>query len=99
MFTFDLKKNMKHLKTRGLIFLIICISFISFGIYISDSNQRSCLGNPIILPYTFLGVPSIFLLGILDVIVLAFSKKLKFYKAIFNLSLMLLSFLIIFLFM
>lgn len=89
---------MKHLKTRGVIFIIICTCFILFGIYISDSNQRSCLGNPVILPYTFLGLPSIFFLGILDIIVLAFSKKLKLYKAIINLSLILVSFLILLLF-
>nr|BFF38708.1 hypothetical protein BACY1_05130 [Tenacibaculum mesophilum] len=89
---------MKHLKRRAIVFLIICTCLILLGSYISDGNQRSCLGNPVILPYIFLGLPFVFLLGILDIIVLTFLKKLRLYKIIINLSLILVSFLIAFLF-
>lgn len=99
----------QHLKTRTIAFVIIFILFISIGYLITidfnsipiDESQpryqvnRSCLGNPLLLPYTFIGFPLIIFLSIIDVLVITFLKKITYRKVIINFLILLFSFLVI----
>ncbi|WP_157821872.1 hypothetical protein [Tenacibaculum sp. Bg11-29] len=98
----------KHLKTRTITFVIIFIVFISLGyLLMVDFNlasfsksqpnyqvNRSCLGNPVLLPYAFIGFPLIIFLGIVDVLTLTILKKITLKKLIINFLILLFSFLL-----
>jgi len=92
----------KHFKTRALVFILIIIVFIVFGNIIAQESapvselegrriRRSCLGNPLYLPYAFIGIPLIVSSGIIDVIILAIFKKLTWSKTCINIMLIVFS--------
>ena len=99
----------QHLKTRTIAFVIIFILFISIGYLLTiDSNSipidesqpnyqvnRSCLGNPVLLPYAFIGFPLILFLSIIDILLLTFLKKITYKKVIINILIIPLSYLLI----
>ena len=101
----------KHLKVRGLFVVLTITIFILIGFILDyDWNpepiieleqrpviRRSCLGNPVFLPYAFIGLPSILILGVIDVFSLIFLKSITFKKLIINVLLMVFSFLLLFL--
>ncbi|MBE7659114.1 hypothetical protein [Tenacibaculum finnmarkense] len=100
----------KYFKIRLLIFLVTACFFISLG-YFNNNNaleisknssravrqNRSCLGNPVVLLYAFIGVPFLLFLGIIDVFYLIIYKKNKLKKILITLLFMLVSFLSLFL--
>ena len=99
----------KHLKTRTIIFLIIAFISLAFGFLITyDFNpkpvselehysmrNRSCLGNPLFLPYAFIGFPLVFFLGTGDILILTLLKKITLKKIVINTLILLFSFLFI----
>jgi len=99
-------KNRKHLKTRLITLIILLLPFVLFGILHTETPrefngqlypQRSCLGNPAVLPYAFVGVPLLLILALVDILILAILKKINWYKVCINLSIALIIFLSAFL--
>jgi hypothetical protein len=91
--------NKSHFTTRTLIFLAIVALFVIHSVLIINPHGRSCLGPPSFLPFVFIGFPLIFIGSILDILILAFLRKLNWEKFIINsafLALMVLVFMIIF---
>ena len=99
-------KNKKHLKTRLIATAIVLVPFLLYGLFYTETprefnghiyHQRSCLGNPAVLPYALIGVPSLLLFAALDVLVLVILKKINWYKVIVNITIAFIVFLSIFL--
>lgn len=91
------KNSESHFATRGLVVLGIVFLFILHSILFIDSNGRSCLGDPSLLVFGFIGLPLIFILAVLDLIILAFLKAFTWNKLFVNFSLFLLIILLLFL--
>lgn len=79
-------EHTKHLKTRFLIASIIVLLFAIESFIFIDPHQRSCLGNPAILPFAFIGLPLLVALAIIDMVYLLIIKKLTFSKVFINLG-------------
>jgi hypothetical protein len=87
--------NESHFATRSITVLIILVVFILHSILFINPNGRSCLGPPSLLPFAFLGLPLLFFLSIIDVIVLVVLKAFQWQKLFINLGMFL--FIILFL--
>lgn len=75
-----------HFKQRTLATCVILVLFVLHSVLFIDSNQKSCLGNPSLLPFAFIGLPLIMILLVIDIIILAIMKKLNWYKVLINMS-------------
>jgi len=101
-----MSENKKHLKTRLITTIIVLIPFILYGLFYKETprefdghmyRQRSCLGNPAVLPFALIGMPSIMVLAVLDILVLTILKKITWYKVGVNILIAGVSFLSAFL--
>ena len=93
------KDNKSHFVIRFIVFLCIILSFVLFSILFINSDQRSCLGPPELLPFAFIGFSVITFLLLADLIVLGFLKALNWEKVFINSGLflsMILYFILIF---
>ena len=88
--------ELKHLRTRVFVACFIISIFIVYSIF-TDNNSKSCIGNPSILPFAFIGFPLLILLTISDIIYLLILKKLTKNKLVINLSIVVAYFFIVFL--
>lgn len=90
----------KHFKTRFWAVFILFLLLLAFGLYLTMDKEpvvydesghprmrRSCLGPPHILPLAFFGLPIVFCGLILDVIILAITKKISLKKVMINIAL------------
>ena len=84
-------ENEKHLKIRFTIFTIIVLLFALYSFLFISRYQDSCLGNPQLLPFAFLGMPIISTLAILDLVYLIIVKKINIIKIGINIGIVLLS--------
>lgn len=78
------KNNESHFATRGFTVLGIIFLFILHSILFIDSNQTSDLGNPSLLVFAFIGLPLLFVLAVLDLIILAIIKAFSWSKFFIN---------------
>jgi hypothetical protein len=91
--------NNSHFAIRTFTFLGIVALFVVHSVLFINPHGRSCLGPPSFLPFVFIGFPLIFLGVILDILILAFLRKLNWGKFTINISflvLMILFFMAIF---
>jgi len=79
-------ENKKHLIKRLLVVSIVVFLFMIFNLFFVNPNQRSCLGNPLVLPFVFLGLPFLLILGILDILFLIIIKKINWIKVFINIA-------------
>lgn len=78
-------KNKKtHFAIRALVALGIIALFALYSIIFISADQQSCLGNPMILPFVFFGVPLLSAFAVLDLIVLAILKAFSWRKLLTN---------------
>jgi len=91
-------ENTRHIETRLIFVAIVVVIFAIQSYVFIDGSQRSCLGNPSVLPYVFIGMPSLVVMAVLDIIFLAIVKRVNIAKIIANALIALLVFLSIFLF-
>lgn len=90
----------KHFKTRFWVVFILFLLLLAFGLYLAIDTEpivydesrhprmrRSCLGPPHLLPLVFLGFPIVFFGLILDVIILAITKKISLKKVMMSIAL------------
>jgi hypothetical protein len=75
-----------HFATRITTVLIIVLVFILQSILFINPNGRSCLGPPSLLPFGFFGLPLLFFLSIIDLIVLVVLKAFQWQKLFINLG-------------
>jgi hypothetical protein len=78
--------NDSHFAIRSLTFLAIVALFVLHSVLFINPHGRSCLGPPSFLPFVFIGFPLIFVGAILDILILAFLRKLNWEKFIINIS-------------
>ena len=78
------KNNETHFATRTLATLGIITLFMLYSIIFISADQQSCLGNPRILPFVFLGLPLLSTFAVLDLIVLAILKAFSWRKLLTN---------------
>jgi len=79
--------NESHFATRSLTVLGIVFLFILHSILFIDSNGRSCLGDPSLLVFAFIGLPLLLVLAVLDLIILAILKAFTWNKLFINFTL------------
>lgn len=91
------KYNKTHFATRALVALGIIALFALYSIIFISADQQSCLGNPMILPFVFFGVPLLIAFAILDLILLAILKAFSWRKLLINFSIMMFVIAILFL--
>ncbi len=91
-------ENSEHIERRILVVVIVLVLFAAHSFLFIDGNQRSCLGNPSALPYVMIGMPSIIIIAVIDIIYLVVIKKINGIKIIANICIALAVFLSIFLF-
>ena len=78
--------NESHFATRSITVLIIVFVFILQSVLFIDPHGRSCLGPPSLLVFAFLGLPLLFFLSIIDIIVLIVLKAFQWQKLFINLG-------------
>jgi hypothetical protein len=78
--------NESHFATRSITVLIIVFVFILQSVLFIDPHGRSCLGPPALLPFAFVGLPLLFFLAIIDLIVLIVLKAFQWQKFFINLG-------------
>jgi hypothetical protein len=78
------KNNESHFATRSIAVLAIILLFILHSILFIDPNQASDLGNPSLLVFAFVGLPLLFILAVLDLIILAIAKAFTWIKFFIN---------------
>jgi phosphatidylserine synthase len=72
-----------YLVKRVIVISLILFGFIFYGLFFIENN-KSCIGNPKILPTFFIGLPIVFSLLIIDSIIIFFKKeKRKYIKYLF----------------
>lgn len=102
-----MNSNKKYFAIRLLVVVLVVLSFILLG-FVMEFNvapeivngdyrsRRSCLGNPLVLYYVFIGLPILLFLGLVDIVYLIIIKKVTLLKVLSILFLMLCSFLFLF---
>lgn len=78
--------NEYHFATRSITVLIIVCLFILHSVLFIDPYGRSCLGPPSLLVFGFIGLPLLFFLTIIDIIVLIVLKAFQWQKLFINLG-------------
>lgn len=103
-----MNSNKKYFAIRLLVVVLVVLSFILLG-FVMEFNvapeivngdyrsRRSCLGNPLVLYYVFIGFPILLFLGLVDIVYLIIIIiKVTLLKVLSILFLMLCSFLFLF---
>lgn len=68
----------KYLANRLIVITVILFLFILHGLLFIE-NDKSCIGNPKILPTMFIGFPLILLLLVTDSLIIFFKKEKRKY--------------------
>lgn len=76
----------EYLAQRLLVTSIVVFIFIVYSFLFIDANQQSCLGNPTVLPFIFLGIPFLIALAILDLLIAGIKRNISWFKVAVNIS-------------
>ena len=68
----------KFLVNRIIVITVILFAFLFYGL-LFIKNDKSCIGNPKILPTILIGFPIILFLLIIDSIIIFFTKEKRKY--------------------
>lgn len=74
----------KHLSKRIITTIVIIVVFIIYTMIYTDNYSNSCLGNPSLLVFAFIGFPIIILLAIFDIIYILIVKSFTKRKLVIN---------------